>query len=145
VQLLFRSSRRCDKKKMHQKLKDNLIYLGVAGIGAAALTFYVFYTDRTMGRIPQISGSLLWGILSTPVIVALILERFWKHRGRRALWVMLIAAAVINASVMFAAYHQHWNPPVILCSTITGLCLVLVFVVAEKFLSLGRSDRKTPR
>jgi hypothetical protein len=41
---------------MKQKTKDNLIYLGVAGTIAAALTFYLFYTDKTMGRTPEIPG-----------------------------------------------------------------------------------------
>lgn len=130
---------------MEQKTKDNLIYLGVAGTIAAALAFYVFYTDRTMGRIPKIPGSLLWGILSTPGIVALILERFWKHRRRPALWVIVIVAASINILAMVAAYSWQWNPPVILWSTMTAIWVVVVFVVSEKFLSWERSDRKSSR
>ena len=121
--------------KMEQKNKDNLIYLGVAGTIAAVLASYVFYTDRTMGRIPNIPGPLLWGILSTPGIVALILERFWKHRHRFALWVISSTAALINVSAMVVAYSRQWNPPVILWSTMTALWVVVVFVVAEKFLS----------
>jgi hypothetical protein len=128
---------------MENKTKDNLIYLGVAGTIAAVLAFYVFYTDRTMGRIPKFSGPLLWGILSTPGIVALILERFWKHRRRRALWAILIAATSINISAVVAAYRWQWNPPVILWSTMTVLWMMVVFVVAEKFLSWQGSDRKT--
>ncbi len=130
---------------MEQKTKDNLLYLGVAGAIAAALAFYVFYTERTMGRTPNIPGPLLWGILSTPGIVALILERFWKYRRRRALWVVLIAVASINVSVLFAAYSWQWNPPVIVWSTMTGLWVIVVFVVTDKFLAWDRSDRKRPR
>jgi len=136
----FRSS-----KKMEPKTKDNLIYLGVAGAIAAALAFYIFYTDRTMGRIPKIPGPLLWGILSTLGIVALILERFWKHRRRPALWVILITAASINVLAMITAYSRQWNPPVILWSTMTALWVVVVFGLAEKFLSRERSDRKSSR
>jgi hypothetical protein len=128
---------------MDHKTKDNLIYLGVAGTIAAALAFYVFYTDRTMGTIPAIPGPLLWGILSTPGIVALILERFWKHRHRRALWAILIAAASINVSAMVAAYRWQWNPPVILWSTMTVLWVIVVFVATEKFLFWQSSDRKS--
>jgi hypothetical protein len=130
---------------MENKTKDNLIYLGVAGTIAAALALYVFYTDRTMGRIPKIPGPLLWGILSTPGIVALILERFWKHRKRRALWVILIIAATINVSAMVAAYSWQWNPHVILWSTLTALWVAVVFVVADKFLSWECGDRKSSR
>lgn len=130
---------------MKQQTKDNVIYLGVAGAIAAALTFYVFYTDRTMGRIPKIPGPLLWGILSTPGILALIMERFWGHRRRRALWVILIVAASINVSAMFAAYFWQWNPPVIVWSTMTALWVVVVFVVAEKLLAWEPSDRKSSR
>jgi Na+/melibiose symporter-like transporter len=130
---------------MKQKTTDNLIYLGVGGVIAAALAFYVFYTDRTMGRIPQIPGALLWGVLSTFGITALILERFWKHRRRRLLWVILIAVASINASAVVTAYSLHWNPPIVVWSTITGLSVVLVFVVADKLLAWNRNDHKSPR
>jgi len=130
---------------MEDKTKDNLIYLAVGGVIAAALAFYIFYTDRTMGRIPKIPGPLLWGILSTPCIIALIVERFWKHRRRRALWVILIATVSINVSAMVAAYSWQWNPPVLIWSTMTALWVVVVFVVAEKFLSWERSDRKSSR
>jgi hypothetical protein len=127
---------------MKQKTKDNIIYLGVAGIIATAVALYVFYTDRTMGRIPSIPGSLLWGILSTPTIIALILERFWRDRRRLALWAILIAVASINISAMFAAYFWQWNPPILVWSTTTGLWVVAVFVVAEKVLAWERSERK---
>ncbi len=130
---------------MEQKTKDNLIYLGLAGAIAAVLAFYIFYTDRTMGRIPRIPGPLLWGILSTPGIVALVLERFWKHRRRRTLWLILVAVASINVSAMVAAYSWQWNPPIILWSTMTALWVVVVFIVAEKLLSKEHSDRKRAR
>jgi hypothetical protein len=127
---------------MKQKTKDNLIYLGVAGTIVAALTFYVFYTDRTMGRIPEIPEPLLWGILSTPGIAALILERFWEHRRRPMLWVILIVTASINVSAMFAAYWRRWNPPVVVWSTMTVLWVIVVFVVAGRLLARGRSGRR---
>jgi hypothetical protein len=127
---------------MKQKTKDNLIYLGVAGAIASAVALYIFYTDRTMGRIPNIPGSLLWGLLSTPTIIALILERFWRYRRRVALWVILIAVASINISAMFVAYFRQWNPPILVWSTTTGLWVVAVFVVAEKVLAWESSERK---
>jgi hypothetical protein len=98
---------------MKQKTKDNLIYLALAGAGVAALVLYIFYTDRTMGRIRQIPGALLWGILSTFGVTALILERFWKDRRRLVLWVILIAVASINVSAIFVAYSRQWNPPLV--------------------------------
>ena len=54
---------------MKEKTRDNLIYLGVGLTIAAAGIFYAFYTERTTGKIQQIPGSILWGILSTPVII----------------------------------------------------------------------------
>jgi hypothetical protein len=130
---------------MEHKTKDNPIYLAVAGTIAAALAFYLIYTDKTMGKRPTIPGPLLWGVLSTPGIVALILERFWQHRRLRALWIILIAAASINVSAMVAANSWQWNPPVILWSTMTALWVVVVFVVTEKLLSWERSNRKSSR
>ena len=124
---------------MKQKTKDNLIYLGVAGAIVAALILYIFYTDRTLGKIPDISGPILWGLLSTPVIIALILERFWEHRRRRSLWLVLMAAASINVSAMFVAYRLRWNPPVIVWSATTGAWMVAVFVAAQKFVARDRS------
>lgn len=125
---------------MKEKTRDNFIYLAVAGAVVAAFTLYGIYTVKTTGTVPDIPGTILWGILSTPVIVALILERFWKHRRRHALWVILIAAASINVSAMVAAYSYQWNPPVILWSTMTVLWVLVVFVVAGKFLSRERGD-----
>ncbi len=124
------------------KTRDNIIYLGIGGTIAAALAFYIFYTDRVKGRIPEIPPPLLWGILSTPGIVALILERFWRHRRRPTLWVILIAAASSNVLAMVAAYSWRWNPPVIFLSTMTALWVVVIFIVAEKLLSRERRNRK---
>jgi di/tricarboxylate transporter len=130
---------------MEQKSKDNLIYLAVAGALVVALVLYIVYTDRMMGRIPQIPGALLWGILSTFGVSALILERFWKHRRRLLLWVILIAVASINVAAIFAAYSRQWNPPIAVWSTIAGLSVVVVFVMADKLLDWKRSDRKSSR
>jgi peptidoglycan/LPS O-acetylase OafA/YrhL len=130
---------------MKAKTRDNLIYLGVAGAVVAAFTLYGIYAVKTTGTVPDIPGSILWGILSTPGIVALILERFWKQRRRRLLWVILISVASINVSAVFAVYSWHWNPPIVVWSTGTGLSVVLVFVVADKLLAWNRSDRKSPR
>lgn len=124
---------------MKQKTRDNLVYLSVAGTIVAALTFYIFYTDRRLGRIPEIPGPILWGIISTPGIVALLLERFWEHRHRRSLWVISIIAALMNISGMVVAYSFQWNPPAIVWSVITVLYMIVVFIVAEKFVVPKRS------
>jgi Na+/melibiose symporter-like transporter len=118
---------------MKPKTKDNLIYLGVAGVIVAVLTFYVFYTDATMGTIPDIPGPILWGILSIPAVIALIMERFWQYRHRRSLWVICLVTATINALAMFIAYSFRWNPPVIVWSALTVLWVLFVFGAAEKF------------
>ena len=118
---------------MKQTTRDNVIYLGVAGIIVAALAFYIFYTDKAMGRIPEIPGPILWGMISTPGIVALILEQFWVYRRQRWPWVISFVAASVNVSVMTVAYWRRWNPPVIVWSTITVLWVTFLLVVGNKF------------
>ncbi len=130
---------------MKEKTRDNVIYLGVGLAIAAGFTMYMLYTERTTGMIREIPGPILWGILSTPGIVALVLERFWEHRRRRALWGILIIVALVNISAMFTAYYRRWNPPVLVWSTMSGLGVVVVFVVAQKLLGRDRSDRKSSR
>ncbi len=130
---------------MKQKTKDNLIYLGVGLTIVAGFTTYMFYDEGTTGRIREIPGPILWGILSTPGIVALIFERFWRYRRRRALWVISIVAGSVNVSAIFAAYSWRWNPPVLVWSTMTGLWVLVIFVVADKLLSWERGDRKGSR
>jgi drug/metabolite transporter (DMT)-like permease len=104
---------------MKQKTKDNLIYLGVGLAIAAGFTIYMFYTERTTGKIQEIPGPILWGILCTPGIVALIFERFWQFRRRPWLWVISVVAASVNLSAMFVAYSFRWNPPVVVWSGMT--------------------------
>ena len=119
---------------MKQKTRDNLIYLGV-GLGVAgAGIFYAFYTERTTGTIQQIPGPILWGILSTPVIVALVLEGFWKYRRRLALWIILAVLAATNTSVVTIAYLRGWNPPVLVWSMVTGACMIPICVLTSKLL-----------
>jgi hypothetical protein len=125
---------------MRQTTKDNLIYVGVGLIVAAGLTIYIFYTERTTGRIQEIRGPILWGILSTPGIVALIFERFWQFRRRLLLWVISIIAAPINVLAMFVAYSFPWNPPAIVWSGMTVLWVIIVFIVAQKFLTRDRNE-----
>jgi hypothetical protein len=124
---------------MEQKTKDNLIYLSVAGAVGGALTFYIFYADRTLGRIPDISGPILWSVLSTPVIVALLVAQFWVHRRRLWLWVLSFVAGSVNVVAMFVAHRFGWNPPVIVWSATTGFWVMVVFFVAGKFANEDRS------
>lgn len=119
---------------MKQKTRDNLIYVGVALAVVAAFTSYGIYTVRATGTVRDIPGPMLWGILSTPTIIALILERFWEHRRRPLLWLILGVVALINVSIMFVAYSARWNPPVIVWSAATVLCLLVAFFVARKIL-----------
>jgi hypothetical protein len=119
---------------MKQKTRDNLIYLGV-GLGVAgAGIFYAFYTERTTGTIQQIPGPILWGIISTPGIVALVLEGFWKYRRRLALWIILALIAAINISVVTIAYWRGWSPPVLVWSMVTGVCMIPICVLTSKLL-----------
>ena len=126
---------------MKQKSKDNLVYLGVAGVIVGILAFYIFYTDKTMGRIPEVPGAILWGILSTPAILALVLEQFWGYRRRYELWLILLVLTVANVSTVFIAYHLHWNPPVVEWSTLTGLGIIVVFVVTNKVLTKENNQK----
>jgi hypothetical protein len=127
-------------KGMKQKTRDNLIYLGVAIAIVAAFTGYGIYAMKTTGEVPNIPGPILWGILSTPGIVALILERFWQYRHRPWVWVISIVAASVNLSAMFVAYSLEWNPPVIVWSGMTVLWVTVVFIVAQKLAARSRSE-----
>jgi len=124
---------------MKQKTKDNLIYLGVGLTVAAGFMFYMFYTERTTGRIGEIPMPILWGILSTPTIVALLFEQFWEYRRNRSLWVLSISVALVNILAVFLAYSFRWSPPLIVWSIITGFWITVVFIVAQKFVTNQRS------
>jgi len=120
---------------MRQKTKDNLIYLGVGLTIAAAFIFYMFYSERTTGTIQAIPRPILWAILSTPGVVAVILDRFWEFRRRPSLWIVCIVAASINVSVILVLHSFGWSPPVIVWSAMTVLWLTLVLIVAQKFVT----------
>ena len=127
---------------MKQTTRDNSIYLGVAGMVAALLAFYVFYTDHTMGRIPKIPGPILWGTFSTPVIVALVLERFWQHRHGYRLWIVSFVSALVNVAVIVVAYLFRWQAPLIVWSTATVAYVMITFFIAEKLINGDRAWRK---
>jgi hypothetical protein len=117
---------------MKQKTRDNLIYLAVAGLIVGVLTFYIFYNDASLGRIPEIPGPILWGVLSTPAIIGLILERFWEYRYCRSLWLTVIATAVANGSTIFIAYSFNWKPPVLVWAALTLIFLTAGLVISKK-------------
>jgi hypothetical protein len=121
-----------DFLNMKQTTKDNLIYLGIGGTIAAALAFYVFYSDATLGRIPDIPGPILWGLLSTPGIVAIIFEQYWVYRRRGSLWIISAIAASLNILAIALAYRLRWEPPILVWSGLTVLGLILVFAVANR-------------
>jgi peptidoglycan/LPS O-acetylase OafA/YrhL len=123
-----------------QKTKDSLLYLSVGLAIAAAFITYMFYTEAATGRIQEIPGPVLWGILSTPAIVALILERFWEYRRRRSLWIVCTGAA-INIAAMSVAYRFQWNPPAIVWSIPTVLLVTVILVFAGKFVARDRTGR----
>lgn len=127
---------------MKQKTRDNLIYVGVALTMVAGFTTYMFYGEGSKGTIRDIPGPILWGILSTPGIVALVLEGFWKYRRRPALWVILAVIAAVNVSVVAIAYSRGWNPPVLVWSALTGFSMIPIFVISSKILG---SERGRPR
>lgn len=125
---------------MKAKTRDNLIYVGVALTIVAGFTTYMFYGEGATGTLRDVPDPILWGILSTPGVVALVLEGFWKYRRRLALWIILVVIAAINISVVALAYSRGWNPPVLVWSTVTGLCVVVVFVVTGKILGGCRGE-----
>jgi peptidoglycan/LPS O-acetylase OafA/YrhL len=125
---------------MKQTTRDNLIYLGVGLAVVAGLVTYMFYGEGTTGTIRDIPGPILWGILSTPGIVGLVLEGFWKYRRRPALWIILAVIAAINISVVTIAYFRGWSPPVLVWSMLTGACMVPIFVLTSKLLGAEGSD-----
>lgn|SRR6185437_2869435 len=127
---------------MKQTTRDSLIYLGVAGIVVALLAFYIFYTDRTIGRIPRIPGPILWGTFSTPVIVALVFERFWQYRHRYTLWIISFVSALVNVAVIVGAYLLRWQAPLIVWSTATVAYVIITFFITEKIINGDRAWRK---
>jgi hypothetical protein len=132
------------------KTRDNLIYIGVALTIVAAFTTYTFYGEGTTGTIRDIPGPILWGIISTPGIVALVMEGFWRYRRRLALWIILAVIAAINISVVTIAYRRGWNPPALVWSMVTGASMVPIFVLTSKLLGTEGGEpsrlfrRKTP-
>jgi peptidoglycan/LPS O-acetylase OafA/YrhL len=128
---------------MKPKTRDNLIYLGVALTIVAGFTTYMFYGEGTTRTIRDIPGPILWGILSTPGIVALLLEGFWRYRRRPALWIILGVIAAINISAVTIAYLRGWNPPVLVWSMVTGACMIPICVLTSKL--LGTEGSKPPR
>jgi phosphatidylserine synthase len=116
---------------MKSTTRDNLVYIGVALAVAAGFIFHMFYTERTTGKIQTLPGPVLWGILSTPGIAALILERYWKYRRQRWLWFLSCAAALINIGAILVALALRWSPPVLLWSVATVVYVMLAFRVAD--------------
>ncbi len=123
---------------MKQTTKDNLIYLAVALAIVTGVVFYAFYTERMTGKVQEIPGPILWGILSTPVIIALILERYWEHRRQRWLLVIAMSAALTNILAMFVAYSFRWDPPVMVWVVITVLWIIAAFILADKVVLRSR-------
>jgi hypothetical protein len=117
---------------MKQTTRDNLIYLSAGLTIFAALLLYILLSERMTGKIQKISGPILWGIFSTPVIIGLILEEFWIYRRQRSLWLILGVAASVNISVVLAAYRFQWQAPLIVWSTTAVLLVTATHVVASK-------------
>jgi drug/metabolite transporter (DMT)-like permease len=120
---------------MKQRIKDNLIYVGVGLTIALGFAAYMLWSERITGRIPEISGPILWGILSTPGIVALLLDQFWEFRRRPLLWVILAVAATFNLAGICIAHAFRWNPPLIIWSFITVPWFTIVIIVARKLIN----------
>jgi hypothetical protein len=123
---------------MKQKTKDNLIYVGVGLTIALGLATYILWSERITGRIPQIGGPILWGLITTPGMVALLLDQFWEFRRRPLLWVILAVAATLNLVGIFIARAFRWNPPVIMWSIITVPWFTFVIIVAGKLINPKR-------
>ncbi len=124
---------------MKQSTKDNLIYLSVGLTVAGVLAFYVFYNARTLGTVPEIPGPVLWGLMSSPVIVAFIFERFWQHRRRRWLWAIGGAAGLLNGFSCLIAYMLRLSPPVWVWSAMTMAWVTIAFMAASKVLVKGHN------
>jgi drug/metabolite transporter (DMT)-like permease len=124
---------------MKQKTKDNLTYVSVGLTIALSFAGYMLWSERITGTIPTIGGPILWGILTTPGIVALLLDQFWEFRRRPLLWGILAVAATINLAGIFIARALRWNPPVIMWSVITVPWFTIVIIVAGKLINPKRS------
>jgi hypothetical protein len=119
---------------MKSTSKDNLAYLGVAGAVAGALAVYIFYMDRTRGTIPEIPDSILWGAISTPILVGLILERFWHFRPRRLLWGISVIAGCLNALAMALAYFLRESLPMTIVAPLTVVWFTVALVAVGALL-----------
>lgn len=119
---------------MKTATRDNLIYLTVALGIVGALVAYMFVSERVTGSVRPIPGAVLWGLLSTPVIVALIFERFWSQRRRARLWFVALVAGAINIAVIAASYYRGWRAPILVWSTMTALLFGLAMTVIKKVL-----------
>ncbi|HEY1938168.1 MAG TPA: hypothetical protein VGJ33_09560 [Candidatus Angelobacter sp.] len=118
---------------MKNTTKDNLIYLGVAGTIVFVLAFYIFYSADSLGRIPQIPRPIVWGIFSTPGIVAILFEEFWQHRRCYALWILAGCAALANIFFILISSYFQLQMPLLLLSTGTALCIAVTFIIAKKW------------
>jgi hypothetical protein len=125
---------------MKQKTKDSLIYVGVGLTIALGFATYMLWSERITGRIPEIGGPILWGILSTPGIVAILLDQFWEFRRRPLLWVILAVTATLNLVGILIAHALQWNPPVIMLTIITVPWFTIVIIVAGKLINPKRNQ-----
>jgi hypothetical protein len=116
-----------------------LIYVGVGLTIALGFATYMLWSERITGRIPEIGGPILWGILSTPGIVAIPLDQFWEFRRRPLLWVILAVTATLNLVGISIAHALRWNPPVIMLSIITVPWFTIVTIVAGKLIDPKRN------
>ena len=125
-------------RRMKPSTKDNLTYLTIALLIVAALVFYIFYTERTTGRIQEIAGPVLWGIISTSGIVALLFNQFWAFRRRPLLWAITAVVALLNGTSLILADSVRWNPRVVVWGAITLIWVYIGFFAGEKLFARSR-------
>ena len=123
--------------------RDSLIYLAV-GLGAVMmLVAYIFGAERMFGRILEIPGPILWGIISTPIGLGLILERYWEQRRTFTVWAACVLVAAVNLSLMAAAYVYRLDFPALVWSTATVVWVTVVLLATERFLPRdGKAGRR---
>lgn len=116
---------------MNPKLRDNIVYLSVGAFLFAALATFVFYSAETKGKIPDIPGVILWAAISTPVLLALIFERFWEFRKRWSFWILATVTLCGNFGLILIGEKSPLQPPLLVWTLLSMIWIFIIFRVGQ--------------
>lgn len=127
---------------MKPKLRDNLVYLSVGGLLFATLATFILYSANTKGRIPSIPPAILWAALSSPVLVALVLEHFWRFRRDWRLWALVSMTLLGNLVLVLIAQGAHLQPSLAVWTLLAMAWLSTMLFLGHKFVSRDTGPNK---